>query len=290
MTTASQLTDQTHHDRTHANQTHADRTHDDQTHADRMTRRPAASRSHVTGPTAARGVRHVLAPTVGAGVAMAVYLVLRPYGDAAPDPLTRAAAFAAPMWVVAHVAGLLALASYARLALRVADLHVGVAARLARWAGLVGAMLALPYYGVEAVGLHVVARRALAAGGPTGVDVGLLGLVDELRREPIVLGLFGVGLLLLAVSGAALALAWRGLASATGATGARPPAWIYRAAWPTGLLMALFVPHYLLPPAGRIAYGLIFLAATALLAAAAWRLDRSAPAQVPTQTPTSTST
>lgn len=209
--------------------------------------------------------RYLFAPAFGTGVLMAAYLLLRPYGDVG-GPLAQAQAYASPRWVVAHVCGLLALASFARLALRVCDLvDPGLGgsgrpgarlARLGRWLALSGATLALPAYGVEAVGLHVAGVRHLA-GDPSG-----LALVEQLRGEPLGVAMFGLGLALLAAAGIALGLAWQ----RSGLPNALPNALASRsltrfAAWPLGALMAVFVPQFLLPPAGRMAYGVAYLAA-----------------------------
>lgn len=188
---------------------------------------------------------HLAAPLVGTGLLMAVYLLARPYGDA-DDATTLAAAqaFASPRWVAAHLCGALALASFGRLALRVNDLIDSTPARLARWSGLSGAVLVLPYYGAETFGLHALGREALATGP------GVLTLVGEIRNHPAALATFGVGLILLAVSGPVVAWAWQ---RATGS----------RAAWSLGILVALVLPQFYLPPAGRMIFGVAYLGAAA---------------------------
>lgn len=201
--------------------------------------------------------RHLLAPTVGTGVLMAAYLVLRPYGDAGTDAET-AEAFAATAWVVSHLLGALALASAGRLALRLADLVDGVTARLARWSGLLGVVLVLPYYGAETFGLHAVGRQALT-------DPSALALAEEIRSQPLALATFGAGLILLSVAGVAIAL------TATRALGT-PAGWT----WPLGLAIALFPAQFALPPAGRIAFSVAYLLVAALFAAATLRLPQAA--------------
>ena len=188
---------------------------------------------------------YLAAPLVGTGVLMAAYLLLRPYGDAAgATTMSAAEAFASPWWIAAHVCGALALASVGRLALRVSDLLVNPAARIARWTGLAGVVLVLPYYGAETFGLHALGREALA----TGPEV--LALVDEIRNQSVALTTFGIGLVLLAISGLVLAWTWQ---RASGS----------RAAWPLGLLVALVLPQFYLPPAGRMAVGVAYAAAAA---------------------------
>lgn len=210
---------------------------------------------------------------------MAAYLLLRPYGDVG-GALDQAQAYASPRWVVAHVCGLLALASFARLALRVCDLiDPGVggsglpgarSARLGRWLALAGATLALPAYGVEAVGLHVAGVRHLAG------DPGALAPVSQLRGHPLGVAMFALGLALLAAAGIALGLTWQRSGLGRGLRNGLAARSLSRfAAWPLGVLMAAFVPQFLLPPAGRMAYGVAYLAAALWLlgSAASSRTD-----------------
>ncbi len=195
--------------------------------------------------------RDLLVPLGMTGILMAVYLLGRPYGDSpavASTGAEQAAAFASGWWVAAHVAGALALAGFGRLALRLSDLaRESFTARLARWAGLAGVVLVLPYFGAEAFALHVIGRR-VAAG-----ETSLLVLVDEIRNQPVAITLFALGLFLLAVAGIAFALAWTRYAGS-------------RAAWPLGVLMALVLPQFYLPPVGRMAFGVAYLLAAAVLA------------------------
>lgn len=192
----------------------------------------------------------LVAPTVGTGVLMAAYLLLRPYGDAGgPTGAAAAAAFASPWWIVAHLCGALALASAGRLALRLSDVVPGPLARTARWTGLAGAVLVLPYYGAETFGLHALGRAAVAG------DPAVLALVPEVRDQPAATATFGLGLLLLAVSGTLVALAWQRSSGSA-------------AAWPLGVLLALVLPQFYLPPAGRMAFGVLYAVAAAVLVVA----------------------
>ncbi len=204
--------------------------------------------------------RHLVAPAVGAGVLMALYLLTRPYGDVG-GPDAQAAALASPWWLFSHVCGMLALASAARLALRMHDIAPRPLTAVGRWTGLAGMVLVLPYYGAEAFALHVLGQRAA-----TG-DMSLLPLVEEIRSGSVAMSLFGLGLVLLAVAGATAAIAWRSVGS---------PRW---AAWPLGLVIAGMLPQFFLPPAGRMAYGVVALVAGMILAVAAWRrgTDQGAP-------------
>ena len=114
----------------------------------------------------------VAVPAVASGLLMLLYLTMRPYGDAGTElTMEAAAAFASPWWLVAHVAGALALATYALLAVRVA-------------AGSTG--------------------RAAVAGEP-----GALELVEPIRDQPVAMTMFGVGLALLAVSAVLMARTWQ---------------------------------------------------------------------------------
>ncbi|GAB3117920.1 hypothetical protein GCM10027055_30490 [Janibacter alkaliphilus] len=201
-------------------------------------------------------------PAVSSGLLMAAYLALRPYGDAASGTSAEAAAaFADPMWVLAHLAGALALVQLGRVALRMHDLVGSLLTQIGRWSGLAGAVLVLPYYGAETFGLHAVGRAGLT-------DPTVMALVDEIRNQPAALTTFGLGLLLLAVSGVTVALAWRREVR-SGRWDA--PAW---AAWPLAVGAVTVLPQYSLPPAGRVAYGLAFAAAALLLAVSAGRAGR----------------
>ncbi|MFK5634996.1 hypothetical protein [Ornithinimicrobium sp. LYQ103] len=195
----------------------------------------------------------LLVPTAATGALMATYLLLRPYGDGGGSTTPAAAeAFASPWWVLAHVCGGLSLAAFGWLALAVSDLTEGRAGRLARWAGPAGVVLVLPYYGAETYGLQAVGARAVV-GDPTA-----LALVEQIRNQPVGLTLFALGLLLLAVSGVATALACQ-------RAGLTSPAW---AAWPLGIGVALVLPQFFLPSSGRVVFGLAYaLAATVLIVA-----------------------
>lgn len=200
-------------------------------------------------PAERRGRDRLIAPAVGTGALMLIYLLARPYGDASGATTPEAAdAFASTWWVVAHVAGALALASYAWLALRLADFVPGVAGSLSRALGLGGLVLALPYFGAETFALHVIGKQAVA--GNTAV----LDLVEPIRNQPVAMTMFGLGLVLLAVSAVLLAMTW--WRSGTG------PAW---AVWPLTAAVVLFLPHFFLPPGGRVAYGVLYAVVCVLL-------------------------
>lgn len=154
----------------------------------------------------------------------------------------------------AHVCGALALASFARLALRLDDLRPSRLATVARWTGLAGATLALPAYGGEAFGLHAIGIHVMAH--PEAVDP-----IAHARDGAIGAAMLGLGLAGLGVSGITTALAWQRTVTRK---------WRY-AVWPLGIGIALVIPQFLLPAGGRMAFGVLYAAAAALFAAAALR-------------------
>lgn len=208
--------------------------------------------------------RTLLAPIMGMGTAMSLYLLLRPYGDASGNPDESAAAFASPWWLVSHLFGMLAIAQLGRLSLRLDDLAVASgerswSTRSGRTLALVGMALSLPYYGVEAFGLHVVGRAHLANPG-----AGAILLAEQIRSQPAALAVFGLGLLALAAAAVLVGINWSRLGGG---------AW----AWPLAVVLALFAPQFALPPAGRVAYGLLIAGLAALwLVGAAVRRRRAA--------------
>lgn len=209
-------------------------------------------------------IRDLAMPAASSGVLMAAYLLIRPYGDATSSTSPEAAAaFASGWWVVAHLAGALALVQLARVGLRIDDLLSTTTTMIARWSGLAGAVLVLPYFGAETFGLHAIGRAGLA-------DPAALSLVEEVRGHPAALTTFGLGLLLLAVSGITTALAWQGAARSGCWIG---PAWV---AWPLGIGAALVLPQFYLPPMGRMAFGVAFAVAALILAVAASAAGRRA--------------
>ena len=204
-----------------------------------MTRTPSPSSALTSSQ---KPFLSLLAPVVGAGVFMAAYLLIRHYGDAtSPTSAEAADAFASTRWIIAHVCGILAVASVARLVLRLSDVLESGIAQVGRWSGLAGAVLVLPYYGAETFGLYAVGTRAVEG------DMSALDLVGDIRDNLTALAMFGIGLVLLALSGIAIAATWQGHRLT--------PSW---AAWPLGVLIAVFAAQFYLPPAGRISYGIIW--------------------------------
>lgn len=201
--------------------------------------------------------RRLVAPLTGLGAGMCGYLLLRPYGDAEGGATPEAAAaFASPLWVASHCLGVVALASFVRLLLRVHEVGPDLATRTARASGLLGLVLVLPYYGAEAFGLHAVGRAA-QSGTP-----GVMALEEAIRSQPVAITAFGAGLLLLALAAGCLGRGWQRAAG-------------NRAAWPLAALMAVFLPQFYLPPVGRMAYGVAVALAAVWMLVSAWRTESS---------------
>ncbi len=192
--------------------------------------------------TATRPRLDAAAALAGAGVAFALYALLRPYADeATPEGV---AAVASGAWVGSHLLAVAALIA----------LPIGLfAAGLSRAALVtaIGSGLVLPYYGAETFGLHALAVDALGSGGmPPLTDAIRFGVAQSVT--------FVVGLLLLAGGGVLVALAVR----------RRGGGW---SGLPFALGMVLFLPQFFGPPPVRIAHGLLVLAGCALLAREAAR-------------------
>lgn len=198
--------------------------------------------------------KELTAPLVGTGALIATYLLLRPYGDAAGATTLQAAeAFGSWRWVAAHLAGMLGIASIGRLAAR---LHLAIPSTLSRAArtfALGGAVLVLPYYGAETFALHVIGKQALTSG-----DASVLSLVEPIRSDAVAMTTFGIGLLMLAVAGILMALAWQRAKD--------------RSAWPLGVMVALLLPQFYLPTVGRMGFGILTTVAAAIWLISATRV------------------
>ncbi|MFD2793356.1 hypothetical protein ACFS27_07315 [Promicromonospora vindobonensis] len=218
-------------------------------------------------------VRWTPAAFVAAGLAFLLFPLLRPWPDESVATAGLAGAFASDRWVLAHLCGILGLAllAPALLGLRAILAQAGTAgdgasagAVAGRRAGVgattwalitawVGAGCAALYFGAEIFGLRTIAEAALRED-----DLGLLADVEVLRMQPGAVALFGVGLLLLAVSGVLVAVAlWR--------AGGRPR-W---AGVPLAVGLVLLLPQFFGGPGLRITHGLLVAAGCLLVAAAA---------------------
>lgn len=180
-------------------------------------------------------------PAALSGVAMAIYLLVRPYGDHSDDPAAVASALADPRWIVAHVFGVLAIAQFARLAWRVHDVAPSKVSSALRTTGLAGLVLVLPYYGTETFSLHDIGRRELASPSPATLD-----LVAQVRDATFPLAMFATGLLTLSAAGVLFVLAWRAAGG------------LVRYVLPLGIAVTLFPAQFFAPDALRIAYGIAY--------------------------------
>ncbi|MDN5933312.1 MAG: hypothetical protein L0I24_19980 [Pseudonocardia sp.] len=171
-----------------------------------------------------------------AGALFALYPLARPYGDVTPGG--AAAAFASPLWPVAHLA---AVAAFVLAGVGIAALRTGRSGRAALAVWIAGAALVLPYYGAETYALH-----ALAVAGVPDVPA----LAEVVRMDAVGVTAFGAGLVLLAAAGVLTAVA------------------VGRAGIPFAVGMVLFLPQFFAEPWLRVGHGLLLGAGCLILAAA----------------------
>lgn len=195
-----------------------------------------------------------------AAASLAAYPALRPYGP--ETGLEGARDFASNAWVVSHLLGVLGFVAIA-MATRVAAHSPRVWAgpwtdrlRSTRWAHATetrawwAVALLLPYYGAEAFGLAAVAREALGRN-----DTSLLVIADDFRYSSLALATFSLGLGALLLVGGRLA---HGTFTAGG------PARV--GGLLAGFALATYSLQFFLPPAGRIAHGVVLATGLALVA------------------------
>ena len=193
-----------------------------------------------------------------AGVLFVLYPAIRPWHDESTVS-GATASMSSPAWVAAHFFAMLGfilvplglLAVQDALA-RTRSASLALAAAVVTW---IGAGLTLPYYGAEDFGLHAIASKH--AGN-------LLELVKAVRYQPLAMTIFGAGLVLLAVGAVLAAVAiWR--------SGILPrySGIVFAAGF------ALFLPQFYLPPAARIAHGVLTGIGLAVLAVSLWRAKAS---------------
>ena len=199
-----------------------------------------------------------------AGAGFLAYPALRPYSD--ETTLAGAEAMSSAAWVLAHT---IAMAAFLALTVAVWSLRrtgaglgerSGAAAAVLTWLGV---SLVLPYYGGETFALQVIAERAVATADPA-----LLELADAFRYQPVAIGMFGAGLLVLAAAGVALAVALRRSGAPARLGGLL-----------VGAGLVLYLPQFFVGPAGRIGHGVLLAVGCAVLSAAILR-QRSAAGQV----------
>lgn len=206
-----------------------------------------------------------------AGVLFFLYPALRPWHD----ELTEAGALAAlgsGAWLASHLFAMIGftLVPLGLLALRNVltgsrDEPIAFAAAVIAW---FGTGLTLPFYGAETFALNALAGQVAA-----GKALGLVELSDAIRYGASALTTFGMGLTLLAVGTILAAVAvWRStvLPRLSGA--------------PLALGFVLFLPQFFLPPAGRIAHGVLMAIGSVWLGLAIRRAmsvqERVVPAEV----------
>jgi len=193
-----------------------------------------------------------------AGALFILYPALRPWHDESTVD-GAVASMSSTAWVVAHGCamigfillplGLLALWGLSR------DTRGERTAMAAVVAAILGGGLVLPYYGAEDFGLH-----AIASAYAGGARFDLLDVVQQTRYNPFAITIFGVGLILLAVSGvlAAVAVARSGrLWSGSGIVAA--------------IGLVTFLPQFYGPPVVRITHGVVLGIGLFWLSAAVWR-------------------
>ena len=133
-----------------------------------------------------------------AGVALAAYPALRPYGPEAG--LVGAADFGSTAWLVAHALGMLGFVTLA-FTLRAAAVRppwpwTGRPVREVETRAWLAVALLLPYYGAEAYGLNEIGRYATDHG-----DAGVLDVADAFRYAPFEIITFTLGLFALLLVG-----------------------------------------------------------------------------------------
>jgi hypothetical protein len=203
-----------------------------------------------------------------AGILFVLYPAIRPWHDESTVS-GATASMSSPAWVAAHFFAMLGfilvplglLAVQDALA-RTRSASLALAAAVVTW---IGAGLTLPYYGAEDFGLHAIASKH--AGN-------LLELINTVRYQPLAITIFGVGLVMLGTGALLAAVAiWRsrvlprysGIVFAVG--------------------FALFLPQFYLPPAARIAHGVLTGIGLAVLAVSLWRVVDTPTARGPAPDP-----
>jgi hypothetical protein len=191
-----------------------------------------------------------------AGLLFVAYPAVRPWHD---ENITAGAtaSMSSNAWVAAHFFAMVGfiLLPLGLLAVRtaVASTRAEPTALVAAVLGWIGAGLTLPYYGAEDFGLHAIA-------GPHGHGVDLLPLVKAVRYQPLAITIFGIGLILIAVSAIVAAVAvWR-----SGVL----PRW---SAVVFAVGFGLYLPQFFGPAAVRVGHGVLVAIGSLLLAVALWR-------------------
>lgn len=192
-----------------------------------------------------------------AGLALAAYPALRPYGP--EQGLAGAADFGSNLWLTAHALGMLGFVSLA-FGLRAASARTpwtwtGRPVRETETRAWLAVALLLPYYGAEAYGLNQIGRYATEHG-----DAGVLDVADAFRYAPFEITTFTLGLFALVLVGGRLAHGmWR--SGAVGRVGGLL----------AGLGLATYLPQFFGAPGLRVTHGLVLGLGLLLIAYAAAR-------------------
>lgn len=202
----------------------------------------------------------VRAAFVIAGVSLAAYPMLRPYGPEVG--LEGARDFGSPWWVAAHLLGIVGFAAIAfglRAAVAGGVSWGGRPLREVETRAWVAVVLLLPYYGAEAYGLSAVGRHAVDTGDPS-----VLAVADSFRYAPVEMTTFALGLVVLAAVGLRVVL---GL-------------WHQRGAVRAGALLTAaglmtFLPQFFGSPEVRIAHGVVLGLGLVLVGLGLAREERS---------------
>jgi len=194
-----------------------------------------------------------------AGLMFLLYPAVRPWHDETTAE-GALASMASGAWVASHF---FAMLGFIAVPLGLFALQKKLGGRLATAALVttwIGAGLTLPFYGAEDFGLHGAARSDVPD---------LLGVAEAVRYSPLAVTTFGIGLIGLAVGAILAAVAIR-------RSGVLPPV--------SGVLfavgVALFLPQFYLPAAGRIAHGVLLAAGCLWLAVAMARSRVAADSRV----------
>ncbi|MEV0645050.1 hypothetical protein AB0I28_07275 [Phytomonospora sp. NPDC050363] len=198
------------------------------------------------------------AAVAAGGVLFAGYQILRPYAD--ETKFEGLQAMASNAWIAAHLyaCATFLLLPFAFYALRplVGHTRLASAAVVTAW---LGAGLTIVYYGAEIFGVHAMAVRGVETN-----DVTMLDSVEAFRYHPAAMTIFAAGLLLLGVSGVLAAIAIARSGSFAKWTG-----------WPLAIGLALLLPQFFTPPAGRMAHGVLLAIGAIAVGAAMWRSKKS---------------
>lgn len=201
-----------------------------------------------------------------AGILFVIYEAAAPRRD--QTTLEGAESWTSAGWTAAHLAAIVGLIliplGYGALRGHLEGTRNEKTAFMAATIGYIGSALTISYYGAEVYGLKAIGQRAVEDGDATMTEVG-----DAFRYDPTAMGVFTIGLVLIAIAAVLAAVAvWR---SGT----------LHKwSAVPLAALLVTMLPQYFLPHAGRIAWGALVTVAALWLAAELWKSASKAPAKV----------